>query len=211
MGENEITIIYGGTTTPTSKTKLKQVEQQVNNTEPSDKRLKWSEVLIQFDIRDHTLNLYDGPLLPLIINPYIGNYMVGRTLIDSGSDLNLLFANMYNNLGLPRKCLLPVREPFYGIMPGISAYPHRRINLQVTLREGENTRSEFLMFEVVDFDSAYNCILGQPFLKKFMAVAHFAYSVLKVPGPRGLMTIHGDRKGAVSCDMKTLDMIRQYA
>ena len=95
-------------------------------------------------------------------------------------------------------------------MLGMSAYPLRRINLQVTLREGKNTRSKFLMFEVVDFDSAYNCILGQPFLKKFMAVAHFAYSVLKVPGPRGPMTIHGDRKGAIACDMETLDMIRQY-
>jgi hypothetical protein len=52
--------------------------------------------------------------------------------------------------------------------------------------------------------------LGRLFLKKFMAVTHFAYSVLKVPGPHGPMTIHGDRKGVVACDMKTLDMIRQY-
>lgn len=43
-----------------------------------------------------------------------------------------------------------------------------------------------------------------------MAVAHFAYSVLKVPGPQGPMTIHGDRKGAVAYDIKTLDLIRQY-
>ena len=44
-----------------------------------------------------------------------------------------------------------------------------------------------------------------------MVVGHFAYSILKVPGPRGPMTIHGDLKDAVTCDMKTLDMIRQYA
>ena len=41
------------------------------------------------------MSLYDGPLLPLIIKPYTGNYMVGQTLIDSGSGLNLLFANTY--------------------------------------------------------------------------------------------------------------------
>ena len=110
-----------------------------------------------------------------------------------------------------RKRLLPIKEPFYGIMLGMSAYPLRRINLQVTLREGKNTRSEFLTFEVADFDSAYKCILGRPFLKKFMVVAHFAYSVLKVPGPHGPMTIHGAHKGTIACDMKTLDMIRQYA
>ena len=67
------------------------------------------------------------------------------------------------------------------------------------------------MFELVDFDSAYNCILGRPFLKKFMAVAHFAYSILKVPGPHGPMTIRGDYKGSIAYDMKTLDLIRQYA
>jgi DNA-binding MltR family transcriptional regulator len=69
-------------------------------------------------------------------------------------------------------------------------------------------RSKFLTFEVADFDSAYNCILGRTFLKKFMAVAHFVYSVLKVSGPRGPITIRGDRKGAIVCDMKTFDMIR---
>ena len=80
----------------------------------------------------------------------------------------------------------------------MSGYPLGRIDLQVTLREGENTRSKFLTFEIVDFESAYNCILGRLFLKKFMAVTHFANSVLKVPGPRGPMTIYDDRKGAAA-------------
>ena len=96
-------------------------------------------------------------------------------------------------------------------MPRMSAYPLGRIDLQVTLREGKNTRSKFLTFEVADFDSVYNCILGRPFLKNFIAVSHFAYSVLKVPGPRGPMTIRGDQKGVVTYDMKALDMIKQYA
>ena len=47
-------------------------------------------------------------------------------------------------------------------------------------------------------------------MKKFMAVAHFAYSVLKVPGPHGPLTIYGDRKGALACNMKTLDLIKQF-
>ena len=43
-----------------------------------------------------------------------------------------------------------------------------------------------------------------------MVVAHFAYSVLKVPGPHGPLTIYGDRKGAVACDMKTFDLIKLF-
>ena len=154
--------------------------------------------------------MYDGSLLPLIVKPYIRNYKVDRTLIDSDSGHNLLFTNAYDNMGLPKKCLLLVKETFYGIMLGMSAYPLGRIDLQVILREDENTRLEFLTFEVVDFDSVYNYILGRPFLKKFMEVAHFAYSVHKVPYRRGPMTIHDDRKGVIAFDMKTLDMIMQY-
>ena len=82
-----------------------------------------------FDLRDHPLNLYDGPLLPLVIKPYIGNYKVEQTLIDSGSVLNLLFANTYDNLALPRKALILVKEPFYGIMLGMSTYPLGRMDL----------------------------------------------------------------------------------
>jgi hypothetical protein len=66
----------------------------------------------------------------------------------------------YDNLALPRKALILVKEPFYKIMPGMSAYPLGKIDLQVTLQEGENLRSECLTFEEEDFESAYNCILG---------------------------------------------------
>lgn len=87
------------------------------------------EVPITFDVTDHPVNLYDGPLLLLVIKPYIGSYKVGRTLIDSGSSLNLLFASTYDSLGLPRKSLLLVKEPFCGIMLGMAAYPLWRVDL----------------------------------------------------------------------------------
>lgn len=86
---------------------------------------------IHFDIQDHPVNLYDGPLLPLIIKPYIGNYKVGQTLVDGGSGLNLLFANVYDSLGLPKKHLLLIKEPFYGIRLGMSAFPSRKLTSQL--------------------------------------------------------------------------------
>lgn len=78
------------------------------------------------------------------------------------------FASTCGSLALPRKSLIPVTEPFYGIMSGMSAYPLGRIDLLVTLQEGDNLRSEFLTFKVANFESAYNCILGWPFLKKIL-------------------------------------------
>jgi hypothetical protein len=46
-----------------------------------------------------------------------------------------------------------------------------------------------LTIEVVSFDIGYNCILGRPFLLKFMAVIHAAYAIMKMPGSKGIITI----------------------
>jgi hypothetical protein len=55
----------------------------------------------------------------------------------------------------------------------------------VSCGTGENKRQEMLTFEVASFDIGYNCILGRPFLLKFMVVIHTAYGIVKMSGPRG--------------------------
>jgi hypothetical protein len=50
-----------------------------------------------------------------------------------------------------------------------------------------------LTFEVDSFDIGYNCILGRPFLLNFMAVIHTAYATMKMPGPKGMVTIKADQ------------------
>jgi hypothetical protein len=42
----------------------------------------------------------------------------------------------------------------------------------------------------------YNTFLGWPKLSKFMAIPHYAYSVLKMPEPHGIISIRGDIKRA---------------
>jgi hypothetical protein len=55
------------------------------------------------------------------------------------------------------------------------------------------------MFEVVDLDSPYHALLGRPTLAKFMASTHVAYLKMKMPGPRGVITIIGDYKRSMAC------------
>ncbi len=40
-----------------------------------------------------------------------------------------------------------------------------------------------------------------------MATSHYAYQVLKMPGPKGTITIQGNAKLAVQCDKWSLDMV----
>ena len=77
-----------------------------------------------------------------------------------------------------------------------------------------NHHRESIMFEVVNHASAYHAILGQPALAKFMAVPHYGYLKMKMPGPHGIITVSGDYKGGrdhgVAETMVCNEEIRQF-
>jgi hypothetical protein len=78
-------------------------------------------------------------------------------------------------------------------------YPLGHIYMSVTFGTLENYRSEFLRFEVARFDCGYNTIIGRPGLVKFMAIPHYSYMLLKMPGPQGIITVRADFQGVVEC------------
>jgi hypothetical protein len=71
----------------------------------------------------------------------------------------------------------------------------------------ENFRIEFIKFEVANFESSYHAILGRPALSKFMAVPHYVYLLLKMPGQSGVLTLRGDLKKPYDCNQEAI----QYA
>ena len=52
-----------------------------------------------------------------------------------------------------------------------------------------NFRVKHINFYVVDFNTAYHAILGRLALAKFMAIPHYAYLVLKMPSPVGVLAL----------------------
>jgi hypothetical protein len=67
-----------------------------------------------------------------------------------------------------------------------------------------------MQFELADFKMAYNAFLGRPALTKFMTIPHYAYLVLKISGPNGLISIKGDVKCTYDYDREsceTTDML----
>jgi hypothetical protein len=125
-------------------------------------------------------------------------------MIDSGASLNHLMRRTFIEMGLSLADLTPVQDTFHGIIPGQSSMPIGRIDLEVSCSLGENKRRETLTFEVVSFDIGYNCILGRPFLLKFMAVIHMAYATIKMPGPKGVITLKSDHRDVVACENAAL-------
>ena len=62
----------------------------------------------------------------------------------------------------------------------------------------DNFRSEELIFDIVPFRSGYHALLGRTAFAKFNAVPHYAYLKLKMPGPRGVITVNGNTEHALS-------------
>jgi hypothetical protein len=133
---------------------------------------------------------------------------VTKVLIDGGSVLNIIFVNTLRKIGLDFNSMLtPTDVPFYGIVPGKAAMPLGQITLPVTFGTQGNYCTEFIKFEVTDFKSSYHAIFGRPALIKFMAVPHYPYLLLKMPGPNGVLSLHGDLRRSFDYDTQVIKIV----
>src|SRR3954453_10872043 len=121
--------------------------------------------------------------------------------MDGGSGLNLLFASTLRAMNIATAALSTSDTAFHGIIPTEPAYPLSKISLLFVFSRPGNFRKERLEFEVVDWESQYHAILGRPAFAKFMAIHHYAYLKLKMPGNNGTpLTIHGTFMRSDICD-----------
>jgi hypothetical protein len=70
----------------------------------------------------------------------------------------------------------------------------------------ENYRTEYIKFEVADFETSYHAILGRPSISKYMAVPHYTDLVLKMPSPAAILSLQGDLKISFDCDTKAVEL-----
>jgi hypothetical protein len=154
----------------------------------------WSDVDISFGPEDHPDAEISDRNLSFIVKILIGRHKVAKTLIDSGASLNLMMRKTFIEMGLN----LAVHDTFHGIITGQSSTPIGRIDLEVSCGTEENKRREILTFEVASFDIGYNCILGRPFLPKFMVVIHTAYATIKMPGPKGIIVLKSNQRDVLA-------------
>jgi hypothetical protein len=157
--------------------------------EPAAPRpLRWSEVPISFSRDDQWTSFSEPGKFPLVLDQVVAEVRLTKVLIDGGSGLNLIFASTLRKMGLDfTDMLVPSKSPFYSIVLGTAAHPLGTVVLPVTF--GTRYRTEFIKFEVANFESSYHAILGHPALAKFMAVPYYVYLLLKMPGQSGVLTL----------------------
>ena len=137
-----------------------------------------------------------------MVDLVLGGTRLTKVLMDDGSGLNILYAATLKGMGIPMSKLSESNMSFHGVIPGKKAESLGQIALDVVFGDSKHYRKEKLTFEVVDFQSAYHVILGRPANARFMARPCYVYLKLKMPGPKGVITVTGNRQKAEECFQK---------
>jgi hypothetical protein len=204
--DKTVNVLFGGL--PNRRVQ-KATRREVMSIEPAvPTPLRWSEVPITFSRADQWTSFSEPGRFPLVLKPVVAGSKLNKVLIDGGSGLNVLFTKTMKKMKPEITHMLTKgTSPFYGIIPGNTAIPLGLVVLPVTFGEiRENYHTEYIKFEVADFETSYHAILGRPAIAKFIAVPHYTYLVLKMPSPASVLSLQGDLKISFDCDTKVVEL-----
>ena len=94
-------------------------------------------------------------------------------------------------MGIDSSRISQSNTTFEGVIPGVEAYSKGSVVLEVTFGSPGNSRSEELVFIIAPFQSSYQALLGRTAFARFNALPHCGHLTIKMPGPRGIITISG--------------------
>ena len=106
--------------------------------------------------------------------------------------MNPLYQDTVCKMGIDPSRIKPTKTTFKGVIPGVEAHCTGSVTLEVVFGSPDNFRSEELIFDIVPFRSGYHALLGRTTFASFNAVPQYAYLKLKMPGPRGVITVNGN-------------------
>nr|AAP06851.1 putative polyprotein [Oryza sativa Japonica Group]ABF95101.1 retrotransposon protein, putative, unclassified [Oryza sativa Japonica Group] len=203
-----VATVDGGACAHASRRSLKAMKRELLAAAPTHeatRRARWSEVALTFDQTDHPPCVARGGQIAMVVSPTICNVKLRRVLIDGGAALNIHSPAAFDAIKAPGMVLRP-SQPIIGVTPG-HTWPLGHIDLPVTFGGSANFRTERVNFDVADLSLPYNAVLGRPALVKFMAAVHYAYLQMKMPGPGGPITVHGDLQVALACMEQRADQL----
>ncbi|KAK1627581.1 hypothetical protein QYE76_001896 [Lolium multiflorum] len=186
-------------TEPTDRQSVHRRSMEVNAVMPAvPKYMLWSNQEITWSFKDHPKIMPNPGGYALVVDPIMkgpqARVKFSKVLIDNGSSINIMYKHTMRTLGITENMLQPTRTTFHGIVPGLSCAPIGKVRVDVAFGGRDNCRVENVEFEVVDLDSPYHALLGRPALAAFMATTHTAYLKMKMPAPRGPLTVVGNYK-----------------
>ncbi|VFQ77719.1 unnamed protein product [Cuscuta campestris] len=129
----------------------------------------------------------------LVITIDIMDLLIHKTLVDTGSSINIMYMDTYKALGFTRDELSPIKTPLTGFT-GDSIEPEGVITLPVEIGDTKATRKLDMEFVVVGIISSINIILGRPGLEDLECVISPRHLCIKFPTPHGIGIARGSQR-----------------
>jgi hypothetical protein len=157
-------------------------------------RSKWSHILVTFSQDD--LQLKDYPHNDaMVISCVIKGFLVNNVLVDTGIAADIIFAKAFRQMQEPKDKIHDATHPLCGF-GGRQIVALGKITMSITFGYVHNTRTEQVVFDIVDMEYPYNPIIGRGTLNAFEALLHPAYLCMKIPSEQGPIAIHGSQEAA---------------
>jgi hypothetical protein len=155
---------------------------------------KWSHIPITFSQEDVQLKDYPHNDA-MVISCVIKGFLVHNVLVDTGSAADIIFAKAFRQMQEQEVKIQDTTHPLCGFA-GRQIVALGKITMSVTFGFVHNTRTEQVVFDIIDMEYHYNAIIGRGTLNAFEAILHPAYLCMKIPSKQGTIAVHGTQEAA---------------
>jgi hypothetical protein len=129
---------------------------------------KWSHIPITISQED--LQLKDYPHNDaMVISCVIKGFLVHNVLVDTGSAADIIFTKAFRQMQEPDDKIHDATHPLCGF-GGRQIVALDKITMPITFGYVHNTRTEQVVFDIVDMEYPYNAIIGRGALNAFEAI-----------------------------------------
>ena len=140
---------------------------------------------------------------PLVIRVVVANKTVHRVLIDNESLADIIFASVFDKMGIRREKLEPVNAHLLGFF-GEKVLPLGSVQLVLTLGDPPCQATTMMKFLIVDAPSAYNMLLGRPSLNAIRAIPSAYHMVVKFLKENEVGMVQEDQRVAKECYLTSM-------
>jgi hypothetical protein len=189
-------IIGGSSFEPANKKQKKEAHRRIQHVgvQGSYIKSKWSHVPITFSQED--LQLKDYPHNDAMVISYvIKGFLVHNVLVDTCSATDIIFAKAFRQMQEQEDKIHDATLPLCGF-EGKQIVALGKITMSITFGYVHNTRTEQVVFDIVDMDYPYNAIIRRGTLNALEAVLHPTYLCMKIPSDQGPIAVHGSQEAA---------------
>ncbi|CAL8163017.1 unnamed protein product [Prunus armeniaca] len=142
----------------------------------------------------------------MIIRAEIADYDVGRVLIDTGSSVNVIFADAFKLLGIADSMVNRQITPLLSFS-GDLVHPVGSISLPIAFDVAPKKIMTYDQFLIVDCPTAYNVIVGRTALTRVKTHLSPHMLLMKFPTRNGTGVIRGNQLSAQTCYATTLKSV----